>query len=38
MTRDLGVWAAPDCTLLLTGAVGIAEAEKLVVDGDMKVW
>jgi hypothetical protein len=29
MTRDLGVWTAPDCALVLTGAVGVAEAEKL---------
>jgi hypothetical protein len=40
MTRDLGVWAAPDCALVLTVAMDLAEVTgiDLVVDGGMKVW
>ena len=40
MTRDLGVWAAPGCALVLTVAMDLAEVTgiDLVVDGGMKVW
>jgi hypothetical protein len=36
MTKDLGVWTAGDCALVLIG--GLHTGIDLVVDGGMKAW